>query len=75
MNSELMHRNHKYISRKWKNGRWVYEYEMPKKKVPNEYKPELKKTMYGNSVGYVNKDGLFLEEIMKQQETNPMNMI
>lgn len=59
MNSELMHRNHKYISRKWKNGRWVYEYEMPKKKVPNEYKPELKKTMYGNSVGYVNKDGLF----------------
>lgn len=32
MNSELMHRNHKYISRKWKNGRWIYEYEMPKKK-------------------------------------------
>lgn len=25
---ELYHANHKYVSRKWKNGRWVYEYDI-----------------------------------------------
>ena len=30
MNDELMHRSHKYISRKWKNGRWVYKYKYNK---------------------------------------------
>lgn len=25
--NELMHRSHKYLSRKWKNGRWVYTYK------------------------------------------------
>ena len=24
----LMHRSHKYTSRKWKNGRWVYTYDL-----------------------------------------------
>ena len=24
----LMHRSHKYIYRKWKNGRWVYTYDL-----------------------------------------------
>ena len=23
-----MHRSHKYIYRKWKNGRWVYTYDL-----------------------------------------------
>lgn len=29
---ELYHAQHKYKSRKWKNGRWVYTYEDPKPK-------------------------------------------
>lgn len=29
----LEHRSHKYISRKWKNGKWRYTYYNPKKKV------------------------------------------
>lgn len=37
--NELMHRSHKYISRKWKNGRWVYEYYNPEyEKAKNERK-------------------------------------
>ena len=70
MNDELMHRSHKYISRKWKNGRWVYKYKYNKignntneksREIPKEYKPSLtKSTLYGkNDKGYTNSDGVF----------------
>ena len=32
--AHIEHRSHKYISRKWKNGHWVYTYPDPSKHVP-----------------------------------------
>ena len=54
--------NHKYISRTWKDDKWVYVYEAPKTKLAN-ITPDISPSAPTKSQGYTNrKTGSWVEQ-------------